>query len=174
MSRRRLMWTHGVFRCRQITISNIFAMCLPRRSCAHTLQSGLVIVRNMKTGRLRRCSVMSFSFIPFYSKPLLEHMGQQHHIEPSTNKTYITSSSLVVSLLEIIQCLKAIGCFEPIAEVSSHQSALEEPAISPRPRSENLTENPNNRASSVSTLLLRNPSSDSDWCYTVQFSVSLY
>ncbi|OXG61953.1 hypothetical protein C354_02523, partial [Cryptococcus neoformans MW-RSA1955] len=47
----------------QITIGNIFAMFLPRQSCAHILQSGLVIVRNMKTGRLWQCLVTSFSFI---------------------------------------------------------------------------------------------------------------
>lgn len=47
---------------------------------------------------------------PCYAKPFIQCMDHHRHIEPSTNERYITNGSLVVPMLEIIECLKAIGC----------------------------------------------------------------
>ncbi|OXG97842.1 hypothetical protein C345_01494 [Cryptococcus neoformans A2-102-5] len=47
---------------------------------------------------------------PSYSKPFIEHMGEHRPIEPSSDERYITHSSLVVPMLEILQSLEAIDC----------------------------------------------------------------
>lgn len=47
---------------------------------------------------------------PSYSKPFIEHMGQHRPIEPAKNDLYITTTSLVVPMLDVIECLKEIGC----------------------------------------------------------------
>ncbi|OXL10186.1 hypothetical protein C348_01474 [Cryptococcus neoformans Gb118] len=48
---------------------------------------------------------------PSYSKPFIEHMGEHRPIEPSSDERYITRSSLVVPMLEILQSLEAIDCW---------------------------------------------------------------
>lgn len=47
---------------------------------------------------------------PSYSKPFIEHMGEHRPIEPSSDERYITRSSLVVPMLEILQSLEAVDC----------------------------------------------------------------
>lgn len=47
---------------------------------------------------------------PSYSKSFIEHMGQHRPIEPAKTDFCITTSSLVVPMLDVIECLKEISC----------------------------------------------------------------